>query len=279
MAYFVTAQLVASGNFHPQPRALRFTVLGLRNPSLPVEAVNDFSFGLLNSLCPVPMTAASRTNVSSVVRFQNAVSANGYFLNIESGPLEKDPVRWKVEVSDGVEAKNETKRDWHMIGASVRRGAGVFTAYFPDLAFEVPPHRGKRITIVCSPAWPWVITEVVTYYVSSIGWLIFILAGFSQHQRAAVWVLSGTYLTVAVLEGAGAVGSQLMGEWRQAVEGWMYCVPDALIGVFIRWGERHVLFALKAYGLLKVLEMVRDIQQDNEFFLCCVYMAPVNHSC
>jgi hypothetical protein len=281
MAYFATTQLAASGNFHPQPRAVRFTVLGLRDPVLPLEAVNDFSFGLLDNLCPVPMTAAGRTNVSSVASSHDEVSANGYFLNIISGPLEQDPVRWKVEILNNIQDGNETKSGWHIIGASVARGAGAFATFFPDLPFAVPTHRDKRISIVCLPQWPWVIMEVVTYYVASIGWLLFILAGFRQHQRAAVWVLSGTYLVLAILEGAGAVGSELMGEWRQAIEGWMYCVPDALIGVCIRWGERHVLFALKAYGLLKVLEMVRWILLRNCFsnILYDHYMPSVNRRC
>ena len=260
ISYSATSQLLGSSKFTPDPLSIRFTVLGLRDPRIPVIDVNPFTFGLLQDSCPVPMPTFVYWNVSTVVNFQQAVTANGYFLSVISGPPQNDPVRWTVEASAtlGTDLVTESiGSNWWTIGASMWRGAGTSTTFYPNIAFDMPTMRNDPVNVDWSPAWPWIIAEIVTYFVYIAGWLLFVFAGFSLHQRAAVWSLFGTYLIVSVLEIAGAVGSEMMGLRRQAIEFWMNSIPDASLGLCILWFERYIVIGLKTYGFLKILAMVR----------------------
>ena len=278
MAYSITAQLAGGSYFWPRPRAIRFTVLELRDPLAPLIYVNQFVFGLLHDNCASMMPTSFHNNVSTKIDLKEAVLANGYYLKVVAGPPQYDPVRWKVESTDNpVESSESLEVEWRMIGASMWRGAGAIITFYPNIAFDTPRQRGEQVNFDRSPAWPWILAEVVTYYVYAVGWVFFILAGFSLHQRVAVRVMFGTYMVVSLLEVVGAVGSEMMGLRRQAIEEWMYCIPDALLGLSILRSERHIVLALKAYGTVKIIAIVsiiliiptaRSVQINSAIFSC-----------
>ncbi len=274
-AYFVYWTIICSldasagGVFTSQSGNIRFRPLGLRDADMPLANCNTYKFGLLQAGCPLEahhlpgiLTVQVEGNGThpAVLALPEWISADGYYLEMLSGPIAADPVRWVVETmiyhNETQNTKNNQEVAWLTVGASVQRGQGTTAQFYSDLSFPVPLQRGQKVRFNLRPSWMWMLVYVVSYAVSAAGWLFYCLAGITQHQHLSSMVLTTTFAAIAALESASAVGNSLNGAWREALDSWLYCIPEAVLFIGLHFMEKYALYTLKIYGLLGILSMV-----------------------
>ena len=256
-------QLAPSGIYQPLPQVVRFTILGLRDPNIPITSVNPTYFGLLKDGCPMSPTA-NNSNGSALVRFAKPTSANGYFLQTPTGAVTADPVRWKIEAFENEISAVDA---WNVIGASVWQGQGDTANFYPNLRFDFPTQRNIRVDFDSRPSWPWFLSDVMTTFCTAFGWFMFSVSRLSSKNRGGVMVLCFMFLANGLLQASGAIGFSLLGFWRQSVEGWINAAPDVVFAACIWWDERHIVKTLLIYGFLKILPPVCCLLCKFEFMI------------
>jgi hypothetical protein len=260
-AYAGAVELAADGALRPPPRAVRLTVLALRDPAAPPAASNPFVLGLLRDGCRAP-PAANSSNGTAVVTLAAPARANGYYLQVAGagGPAGLDPVRWRVE------AQAESGGDWALVGASMRRGQGALAVFYPGIPYPLPMAspggEAAAVEVDGRAEWPWVLTDVGTYAVASAGWGLYAWFGWTGRQRITARTLWQLFLVNTVLQAAAAVGLNVGGDWRGEVESWMYCAADVVMGALLWWNEALVVPALLAFGFITISTQVNYVQMS-----------------
>ena len=254
-AYSEISEALLAGELRPPPRAVRLSILGLRNASLPPTAVNPLVFGLLHDGCVIP-PASNASNGSSVVSLASTQPlANGYYLSLApGGPAARDPVRWLVEaLADGSDG-------WSVVGASVWRGQGSLAAYFPHLAYPTPvalSGGSAHVAVDRRPSWPWILAEVVTYSTAGFGLMTATIVAWMRQYWAVVWILSCVFGSNSVLQLAAAAGYYAQGDWRPSVVSSIYFAGNCVIAVMLLVNERLILSAMLLFSGLFFLALVR----------------------
>jgi hypothetical protein len=255
LAYSELAEALLGGMYLPPPRAMRLSVLGLRDASLSPAAVNPFVFGLLRDSCVI-LPASNASNGSSVVSIAALQPlANGYYLSIAAGgTATKDPVRWVVEAQ-----RNGSDR-WSVVGASVWRGQGSLAAYFPQLAYLTPVAlSGDSILMVVDgrPSWPWILCGGVTYSIASGGLIISFICAWMHKHWAVVWVMCIVFGSSSVLQLAAAAGFYSRGDGRASAVAYIYFAGNSVITVMLLVNERLVLAGMLLFSLFFIAALVR----------------------
>ena len=241
---------------------VRFRVFGLRDQALPVDLGNPYVFGLLQDGCPFVDASQNRTfdaigngSQPAIIKLNEPTPfVNGYSLMILSGPSTADPVKWAVEIAHNSNAgHSETAgNEWSIVAASFQQGTGSSASFLPNVSYSVPVNRGDRIQIDLRRSWPWVLIYITAYAVPATGWLLYCIAGLLECQDIAKIILACAFAISAGLEGAGAVGFHLVGAWREAVDGLLYLIPDAILFLGLCFAERHMLYILEIFGLISI---------------------------
>jgi hypothetical protein len=252
----ITEALFA-GAFHPPPRTVRLSVLGLRNSSLSPAAVNPLAFGLLHDGCVVPH-ASNASNGSAVVTLLPATLhpvANGYYLTIAAGgTAERDPVKWVVE------AQTHSSDRWWVVGASVWRGQGSLAAYFPQLAYLTPvavSGGAVHVAVDGRPTWPWIVCGMVTYFIAGGGLMMSIIFARMHKCGAVVWIVCIVFGSNSLLQLAAAVGFYTQGEWRSSVVACIYCASNGVMAIMLCLSEKLILSGLLLFSVIFFLALVR----------------------
>ena len=241
-------------------------VLGLRNPALPLDACNNFSFGLLENGCPllsVERLAEDRPQVAEVLLSSDA-DTNGYFLKIPYGQADADPVRWIVEVSSAVFNQSAVPVEdsysgdimWRAVGASTWHGPYPVGELYPQLNYPTPTLRGEEIIVDCRPSWTWLLAEVATNAVSVIGYFAYSVFGSLHRERLAIISLFILYSFSAALHIIAGAGSWAAGDWRSAVQYLTEALPDVLLTLSVLCCQRKIIIASVFYGFIKSLIVV-----------------------
>ena len=236
----------SSGVYRPEPKSVRFSILGLREPAMPVSAGNPVVFGLLKNGC-VMAEENITANGTAVLSFDKPVVANGYHLRIPGGSIMGDPVLWRVE---------SLSESWTTVGASVWRGQGNQAIFYSHLAYPTPEQRDLQINVDGRPSWAWFLTDVIICFTTALGWWLYSISRHIKRQGAGVLILSAMFCSNSLLQAAAAVGYGLAENWRECIHGWMNSAPDALFAAVIWWNEQHVVRSLLVYGVLKLLPLV-----------------------
>jgi len=244
--YLASIQVASHGVYRQESSSIRFSILGLRNPEIPVSAGNPVLFGLLLNGCKIGQDN-STLNGTAILSFVKPVVANGYYLRIPEGSIFGDPVLWRVE---------SFAESWTTIGASVWRGQGDQAIFYPHLAYPTPEQRNLQIKVDSRPSWQWFLSDVVICFTTSLGWLFFSISRHIKRQSAGVLIISALFGSNSLLQAAAAVGFGMAENWRECLHGWINSAPDALLAVSIWWNERHAVLSLLAYGVLKLVPLV-----------------------
>ena len=250
-----TLELAANGAFRPPPRAVRLTVLGLRDPTAPAAAVNPLAFGLLRDGCPVP-PVANASNGTAALAFREPVAVNGYYLRIATGRglAGRDPVRWTVE------AQSDASGARQLVGASVWRGQGTMASFYPYLAYPTPlADSGDVLVKVDGRAgWTWMLDEIVTYLVGGGGWSLYAWCGLTGRQRAATMALRWLFTTNTVQLAAVAAGYGNSGNWRGSAGAALDAVGNLIMATALWWDEALIIRAILAFCTVDLLAAVRN---------------------
>ena len=260
------AGLSVGGKFRPPPQRLRLTVTGLSNSSESVANANPFFLGLLQAGCPLALVNTGLENIPgngsspAIMESSDPLIADGYFILIPSGPSGRVPVRWLLEASPISSCSGNThcsSHEWLSVSASVSSGSGVV---YPDLSYPVPQSDGPstRIDIDLRPSWPACLLYAKGSIIPACGWLMAGLSGLFRRSARVNAILGGMFATNVLVEGAGAIGFSSMGNaaWRSVLDGWLFCLPDALLSTCLLCAERYTLYAFGVYGILLTIILV-----------------------
>ncbi len=254
-AYADIMEVVTSSTLWASPRAVLFTILGLRDPLLQPSMGSSVIFGLMHNGCPIEPVANTSNGSAMISLSQRSVSPNGYFLQIASwGLAANDTVQWRVDL------QSEEGDMWRTVGASVWRGYGTLAKFFPRLAYPVPESSSAvenvLIRVDMRPSWPWILTEVGTYAVAGLGWGICCLSGMTGRQRAARPAVSILFGVNSLLQAAAAAGYGSAGDWRASVEGWMNGAAAIVMSVALLVDEQLIVPAFFIFGIICLLTLV-----------------------
>jgi hypothetical protein len=158
--------------FVPAPLAVRFTVLGLRDQQRKPSTRNLMTVGLLLFGCKLPPGKATWDNESATVLFPASMNANGYYIELNDGPPEEDPVQWMLETTSS--GYND---GWALKGASGWRSDGGDFYFFPSLRYPELKERNGTIMVDMTPSWNWAFVWIVDNCISAVGWLSFAVIG------------------------------------------------------------------------------------------------------
>ena len=179
--------------FAPAPLAVRLTVIGLRDAGRPPGVRNLAEVGLLLFQCRLPPGAVAWGNASATVTFPSPVDANGYYIRLNDGPQEEDPVRWIFETSptgrDG---------DWSLRGASGWRSDGGDFYYFPGLRYAGDVPRNGTMVADMTPSWNWVLVWIVDNGFSALGWLAYAAVGVTGWHKVRIDPRGGRFESVSL---------------------------------------------------------------------------------
>ncbi len=260
-AYSAISEALLDGTLRPPPRAVRLSVLGLRNATVSPAAGNPLAFGLLRDGCVIPPASiasnGSSVTVVSLTALQPRPLANGYFISIAAGgQAAKDPVRWAVE------AQADGSDGWLIVGASVQRGQGSLAAFFPHLAYPTPvavPGSDVHVLVDGRPSWPWILAEVGTYSTAGCGLMVSVILAWIGQNCAVIWMVSSVFGSNAVLQLAAAAGSyaQREGGWRVSAVAFIYFAGNGVIAVMLSVNERLILSAMPLFSVFFFLALVR----------------------
>ena len=260
MVYGINA--AAGGTFPTTTSKIRLRVLGLRDSTLPLESGNYFRFGLLHCGCPLlegPTSflvyADGNGSQPALLAPNSTMRLDGYFLELLTGSANADPTRWLVEVAENYQGK-PIESDWKVAAASVQLGFGSLAQYFPDLSYPMPTERNLIVKFDLRYSWPWILIFVVAYAVPSAGWLLYCAAGLARFQNIPLYVLAISFALTSCLEGVGTVGFSTQNSWRNAIDGFLYCIPDFVLFSGLWFAERHILYVISAYSILSIAATV-----------------------
>ena len=254
-AYSEICEARLGGVFRPPPRAVRLSILGLRDASLSPSAVNPLVFGLMHDSCSILPTsnASNESSVVSIAALQPF--ANGYFLSIAAGgAAARDPVRWVVEAQ-----ANGSDR-WSVVGASVWRGQGSLAAYFPQLAYLMPVAEsgsGVLVAVDGRPSWPWILCGGVSYSIACGGLMTSLIFAWKHKNWTVVWIMCSVFGSNAALQLAAAAGFYARGDWRASTVAFIYFAGNSVITVMLLVNEQLILSGMLLFSILFILALVR----------------------
>ena len=257
----------AGGVYMPSPRAVRMTVLGLRDPTFPAADSNPFTFGLLQSGC-LCAPLATAVNGSTLLSFDvPQAGASGYQLSFaadEAGTGGRDPVRWMVEAVSNSSSKSDA-RGWRLIGASQWRSVGSQATYYPSLEYPTPMTvgngiRDREVLVVVDgrPRFAWVLSYVGVYVVAFLGWTACVVTGHFRWQGSTLLTVVCLYSSNAALFLAAAL-SELVSEndWRCGAECFIWFGIEVVTAGMLWWDESRALVILLLYGAFNLVAQVQ----------------------
>ena len=255
-------QLAGDSAFGPPAvRMARLRVLGLRDPTLPLGAANNVTFGLLRSGCPASNAqrlACGGPQVQAVSLPADS-AVNGYFLEVPDGPVQADPVRWIVEVSSAEPSSSSIQSegyDWRAVGASGWYGPYPTSELFPQLGYPMPTQRGLRVVMDCQPSWTWAAAEATPLAILTAGFLLFAISGYLRWERTAEASISALFALNAILHIIAGAGAWAAGDWRSSVPWWMEALPEVLLTASIVFFQRRIVDTMTLFGVLKIVGKV-----------------------
>ena len=224
----------------PSVVAARLVPLALRDPSLSPAGAAIAGFGLLRGGCPIPSAnglVERQPDGSVVLSFPEQVpGVDGYFFDKGGSPPERDPSRWRVDLSadDGA---------WTVWAAQVWRidSAGALRMYQDiDAAPTGPP--GTRVLVDLRITWPWVLNWVVPNACLAAGGFVMAAAGACDAEQlvcpaavTATIAASGSWI-------AAAVGFWWNGDARKAAAVLVLLLPTFLMVACAAHETRVILF-------------------------------------
>jgi hypothetical protein len=264
-SYTSIIEVLLDGEIHPPPRAVRLSVLGLRNSSISTAEVNPLDFGLMRDGCVMQFTLNPSNGSSRVSLAAPPPLANGYYFSIQAGgPAEWDPVKWVVE------AQANGSDGWRVVGASVSRGYGSLAVYFPHLAYPTPvavTGGQVRVAVDGRPSWPWILAQLVTYLTAGCGLMMSVIFSWMHQYWAINCIISGYFAINSVLQLAAAAGFYAQGAWRDSVVACIYVAGNGVVAIMLLVNERLILSALLHFSVIFSLALV----------CCSVTALPRNH--
>ena len=186
----------------------------LRNPAFPLEALQLSDFGLLHNGCRVTTPAVTTmVNGSVTLRFEETVTADGYYLVTSDASAAADPVGWVVEsaVEREVVQGSDIMQEWRVVGASVWRFSYAGTArYYPHLPHDMPDARRMAIIVDHRRTWLWALASVAGNGVTAAAFILCFLGGIAGRVWITLPLLVGMFWLRAIANMVAAVGFQVI---------------------------------------------------------------------
>jgi hypothetical protein len=268
-AYFAhrcvaSAKAAFSSQAAPTFVAARLVPLALRNQSLSPASAVVADFGLLRGGCPIAATnvlVQHRPDGSVVLSLPEPVPfVDGYFFDRGVVQPGRDPVRWRVDISDNRVA-------WAVWAVQVWRidSAGVLRLY-PDIDAVPAGPPGSRVLVELQIKWTWVFNWVLPNACLAAGGFAMAAAGACN----AEWLVHPAAVTATSAAAgswmAAAIGFWLDGEARKAAAV-LVLLPPTLLMVACAVHETRVISFLFLFSLTSFAGYwIRD---------CWIYPSPL----
>lgn len=224
----------------------RFTAQKLRRTHI-VHVDNVVAIGVSYRMCAEWAEISNTTKTSITISYPSPVKMNGFSFRLD-GPVEEDPVRWRVEAL---------------------KHSGAFEPILRDTIHEwqlIPPeHRAEgeviSMQILSEAYWGAFATAVV----SAIGVILIVLLAFLNYTEAAKHMLSVTLCAVAL--------SYLIGELCDRADPTPARLADAILlillapCIILHYFERYLAQALMIAGIVSwiFLALVPAAEAESEW--------------
>ena len=225
---------------------LRFTALGLRNPSISPKSFNISSLGILQDGCRKSPDSTTRNGDSFYANFDHEITGNGvYFLTSLTSP-DLDPVQWYVQAS------TTNGSSWIPVASSSmmisRDGSTSFSTVTSKMISDA---RNNFIEIDLRISWEWIVCWVGAQYLTCSAYFLASVAGMTHREESgkAIWVFISLVATTLLF--VAAVGYHIRGSSLEAIYQWLNIIPGLCLTLGVWFYESRYLFVVAIFGFMR----------------------------